>query len=340
MNIHLAAALSLPQKQACCPAKGNKIAPSKFCPHVPADQRILLWTTPHSLISQTQHDSEISRQLQTLIYKGLLSSTVDDTRQAYGAGLLRFNQFCDAEMIPESLRMPALPTLLGAFVANYIGLGTGKMIWNWLSGLQLWHIYNEANWYVFMHPPRSPITNNHLRALCNALDFSLPRDAAIWAAAGTAFWGSKFTVEHDITCSTRISHSSVNNHWVISIHIPWTKTTGTLETFNDFFNHLPTKLTLLFSYRLDNNTWLPLLKPNFLSFTTLIFKNSGLEYVFGHSYRISGSLKLLLDGVAPEIIMKLGGWSSLCFLIYWWHLEQVLPAAITGHGHLVKRQMT
>ncbi|KAE9397068.1 DNA breaking-rejoining enzyme [Gymnopus androsaceus JB14] len=377
MDICLAAALSLPQKQARRPAKGNEIAPSKFRPHVPADRRILLWTTPHSLISQIQRDSEISRRLQTLMYEGLLSSTVDDTRQAYGAGLLRFNQFCDAEMIPESSRMPASPTLLGAFVANYIGSGTGKMIWNWLSGLRLWHIYNEAHWHgkegwlpaltkaadkkgtVFMRPPRGPITNDHLQALRNSLDLSLPRDAAIWAAAVTAFWGcrrlgellicslTKFTIEHDVTRSTRISRSSVNNHRVISIHIPWTKTTGTLgaeclltETFDNFchvwafqnhlrINHSPTELTPLFSYHLDNNTWSPLLKSNFLSFTTFIFKNSGLENVFGHSYRIGGSLKLLLDGVAPEIIMKLGGWTSLCFLIYWRRLEQVLPAAIT-----------
>ena len=132
MDIRLAAALSLPQKQARRPAKGNEIAPSKFRPHVPADRRILLWTTPHSLISQIQRDSEISRRLQTLMYEGLLSSTVDDTRQAYGAGLLRFNQFCDAEMIPESSRMPASPTLLGAFVANYIGSGTGTFIPSYL----------------------------------------------------------------------------------------------------------------------------------------------------------------------------------------------------------------
>jgi hypothetical protein len=43
--------------------------------------------------------------------------------------------------------------------------------------------------------------------------------------------------------------------------------------------------------------------------------------------------------------MKLGGWSSLCFLIYWRRLEKILPLAITrawdarirefaaAHGH-------
>jgi hypothetical protein len=59
------------------------------------------------------------------------------------------------------------------------------------------------------------------------------------------------------------------------------------------------------------------------------FQVTGLENVFGHSYRIGGSLRLLLDGVAPEMVMKVGGWTSLCFLIYWRRLEQVIPLAIT-----------
>lgn len=35
MDIRLAAALSLPPKQACQLVKGNKLFPSRFCPHVP-----------------------------------------------------------------------------------------------------------------------------------------------------------------------------------------------------------------------------------------------------------------------------------------------------------------
>jgi hypothetical protein len=74
-------------------------------------------------------------------------------------------------------------------------------------------------------------------------------------------------------------------------------------------------------------------------------KRAGLAHVFGHSYRIGGSVKLLLDGVEPEVIMKLGGWTSLCFLIYWRRLELVLSSRIAkawdsrirdfpaAHGH-------
>ena len=60
-----------------------------------------------------------------------------------------------------------------------------------------------------------------------------------------------------------------------------------------------------------------------------MFHTLQLDLVFGHSYRIGGSLELLAAGVAPEVVMKLGGWSSLCFLIYWRRLELILPLSIT-----------
>ncbi|KAF8824690.1 hypothetical protein HHX47_DHR7000678 [Lentinula edodes] len=161
MDIRRAAALSLPAKKARQPMKGNEILP------------------------------------------------INDTQQAYGAGLLRFNQFCDAEGIPEASRMPASATLLGAFVANYSGSGTGKMIRNWLNGLRSWHLYNDAEWHrkegwlpaltkladkkgsSFKRTPRGPITDKHLLALRHSLNLTLPQDAAIWAAAVTAFWGCR-----------------------------------------------------------------------------------------------------------------------------------------------------
>lgn len=126
----------------------NHLTPSPFRPaDVPADRCVLLWTSPYSLHTQVLHDGVISHRLQVKMYKGLLSATTDDTRQAYGAGLLRFNQFCDAESIPEALRMPASSILLGAFVADHIGTCSGKCIQNWLSGLHLWHLYNAAEWH-------------------------------------------------------------------------------------------------------------------------------------------------------------------------------------------------
>lgn len=179
--------------------------------------------------------------------------------------------------------------------------------------------------------------------------------------AVTAFWGcrrlgellvhseKKFSIQHDVTRSTRISRLVVNNRTVISFHLPWTKTTGIAggdciltATGDDLcpvhamdnhllVNHSPSNPdTPLFAYHIHHSTsWTFLIKDYFLLFSCGIFKRLNLENVFGHSYRIGGSLELLLAGVEPEVVMKVGGWTSLCFLIYWRRLEQVIPAAIT-----------
>ncbi|KAE9383647.1 DNA breaking-rejoining enzyme, partial [Gymnopus androsaceus JB14] len=359
------------------PSQQNQIAPSPFRPSdIPADRRVLLWTTPHSLLVQANHDSVISHRLQVKMFEGLLIATTDDTRQAYGAGLLRFNQFCDAELIPETLRMPASSILLAAFVADHIGTCTGKCIQNWLSGLRLWHLFNDAEWHgregwlpslkkaadrkgvVFKRPLRGPVERVHLLTLRSHLDLSKPRDAAQWAAATTAFWGcrrlgellpksmKKVTAEHEVFRSTRVTRSIVENRRIISFHLPWTKTTGVkggecylteipgdllcpVEALENHFkiNHTPPPATTFFAFR-QNSSWITLIKSDFINWMNPIFRQHNLEHVLGHSFRIGGSLAYLLLGVEPEVIMKIGGWTSLCFLIYWRRLEQVIPIAI------------
>ncbi|KAJ7896674.1 hypothetical protein B0H14DRAFT_450818 [Mycena olivaceomarginata] len=318
MDVRHAAALSLPATKPRKPTAENKIAPSPFRPHVAAVQRILMWTTPHSILAQERRDGEVSRRLQTMMLADLLVSTTHDTRQAYGAGLLRFNQFCDRELIPESRRMPASDILLGAFIADHTGKLLGKAIRNWLNGLRLWHIYNDADWHgkegwlpgiikaadkkgaAFKRLPRGPVTTDHLRELRARLDIIQPRDAAIWAVALAAFWGcrrlgelliksvSKFSLEHDVTRSTRLSRLMVNSRVVISFHLPWTKTTGIIggdailtatddglcpvRALENHFsvNHSPDRDTPMFSFRNGSN-WSHLLKHQFLDLTDAVF---------------------------------------------------------------------
>ncbi|KAJ7649915.1 hypothetical protein FB45DRAFT_730364, partial [Roridomyces roridus] len=375
---------------------GSGIVPSPFRPHVPADRRILLWTTPHSTSTHTAMlESGISPLLQVKIFENLLLSHVPETRESYGAGLLRFTQFCDRSSIGESARMPADRFLLAAFVADTVGTCSGKCIRNWLNGLRLWHIFNDAEWHgdegwlpalkkaadkggvSFKRPPRGPITPAHLRALRASLDLQSPLGAASWAAALTAFWGcrrlgellirspGKFSTTRDTCRDTRVGVSVVDGHRVLSIHLVWTKTT-TLQggeciltavphvksdlcpvwAFQNHcrINHSPSADTPLFAYRAPSG-WSYLLKDSFLRSSSTVFRSASLDQVFGHSYRIGGSLELLSTGVAPEMIMKLGGWTSLCFLIYWRRLAEVIPSAISrawkdritefarAHGH-------
>ncbi|KAJ7035993.1 hypothetical protein C8F04DRAFT_1258353 [Mycena alexandri] len=375
------AALSLPPKRTRKPRAGNELAYSIYRPIVPADRRVLLWSSPFAFeVHQRLLRAGIRVDLQARIYEGLLRATTDKSRESYGAGLLRFHQFCDRGNIPERDRMPADRLLLAAFVADAIGTLSGKGIRNWLNGLRLWHLFNDAPWYgddgwlpslkkaadragvPFKRPPRGPITKAHLRAIRASLDLTSGFGAAMWSNATACFWGcrrlgelvtssvSKFSLEHDTTRDTRTSFSCVNGHDVATFHIVWTKTTTILgadcvltATMGDdvdlcpvwaFRNHLavnhsPPASTPLFAYR-ERDSWRVLTKDLFLRTTSATFAAAGLENVFGHSYRIGGSVELLLAGVEPEVIMKLGGWTSLCFLIYWRRLEQILPQRITA----------
>ncbi|GLB45561.1 hypothetical protein LshimejAT787_2400190 [Lyophyllum shimeji] len=378
-NLHVIRSLAARSLPPCSPRKprpADTWRPSPLRPIVPADRRVLLWTTPHSEQAQQSLDSTISPRLQRKIFKNLLLATSDSTRQSYGAGLLRFTQFCDREKISENLCMPASTILLSAFIADAIGTCTGNCIRNWLNGLRLWHLYNLADWHgrdrwisslqkatdiqgvPFKRPPRGPITKDHLRHLHSNLNFATPAHAAIWAAALAAFWGcrrlgelllrsrSSFSPTRNVTRQANFSHSIVNGHHVISFHLPWTKTTGTrggdciLTATNDMFcpvtamlhhlslNNITDPSAPLFAFR-DGTSWSPLTRDHFLKTTGNIYRSANLDAVLGHSYRIGGSLHLLMTGVAPEFIMKIGGWTSLCFLIYWRRLELVIPAAVT-----------
>ncbi|KAJ7274807.1 hypothetical protein C8J57DRAFT_1592157 [Mycena rebaudengoi] len=203
-------------------------------------------------------DAGVTLSLQRRVFETLLLAHVPETRETYAAGLLRFHQFCDRESISESARMPADRFLLSAFVAEAVGTCSGGAIRNWLNGLRLWHIFNDAPWHgdegwlpalkksadkagiSLKRPPRGPITPAHLRALRTSLDLDSPFGAAAWSAALSAFWGcrrlgellirstAKFSTLRDTCRATRISRSVVNQRTVLSIHLVWTKTTATL----------------------------------------------------------------------------------------------------------------
>jgi hypothetical protein len=133
----------------------------------------------------------------------------------------------------------------------------GSCIRNWLCGLRLWHIYNDAPWFgdderlallkkssvkaglSFSRPARGPVTPTHLRAFLGALDPKTPYGAAMGSLALTAFGGcrrlgelvlrsaAKFDPKHDTCRDTSISVLIVNGRGVCDIKLVWTKTTQT-----------------------------------------------------------------------------------------------------------------
>ncbi|KAJ7255614.1 DNA breaking-rejoining enzyme [Mycena rebaudengoi] len=250
----------------------NRLKPSPLRPAVLAKDRIRSWRTPYSFHTLRSLFDTFNPDL-ILRWQAVLSSSVDDsTHGSYGAGLLRFNHFCDLHNIPEDQRMPASESILSIFISSY---GAGKVasgtVSSWLAGLQLWHSVNLAPWHgaallsrtrkgvsklappSSRRPPRDPVSFSHMTALRAALDLSNTRDAAIWAVACTAWRDcarlgeilidsvSKFQSSRHVTrgCEKKRGTAS-NSHKFVAFKIPWSKTkksagdwiTST-ETFDD-----------------------------------------------------------------------------------------------------------
>src|ERR1700731_3465434 len=115
------------------PRKEQAYVASPLRPAVLARDRLLHWTTPFA-ISRSSSLLVIPRtDAQTLAWV-MLSSLDPKTQENYGAGLLRFTQFCDTRGITEVERMPAPEVLLSAFAASWAGRISSSTVAGWLAG--------------------------------------------------------------------------------------------------------------------------------------------------------------------------------------------------------------
>ncbi|KAF7319948.1 hypothetical protein MKEN_00778600 [Mycena kentingensis (nom. inval.)] len=362
-----------PAARARKPKNGNEIANNELRPHVPAKDRIRLWKTPFAIRADAELRASLPEELVERTYATLHASYAPNSSSSYAAGPLRFNQFCDEFGIPEEDRMPASNILLSAFISHHVGTVSGEAVKNWLSGLKAWHDTNGAPWnggerWVqlarrtanklgsgFKRDQRGPVTLEHLQALRTALDLNKPFDAAVWAAATSAFWGcrrlgevtvpsaQKFDPKYHVTRNATIQRVNPNSDESgTSIRIPWTKSTkerGGMILLSDrpdelcpheaLENHKRVNASVpgdapLFAYEAGRRSWFPLTKDAFLRRCSHIWKLAGLLAVAGHSFRIGGSTELLLAGVPCDVVAATGGWTSLAFLLYWRRLEHIV----------------
>jgi hypothetical protein len=190
------------------PRKTNTILPSIHRPHVLASERVLLWTTPHGLRFQNDLLQLFPDSTVLKIFLVMIQSLDEDTRSNYGAGLLRFTQFCDLHHVPEPNRMPASSELLAAFLASAAGSVSSSTANSWMAGLHYWHSVNGAEWHggesdVLRHVRRGlakltpasskrikrpPVTLMALSQLARGLDLNNSFDIAVFATACVAFW--------------------------------------------------------------------------------------------------------------------------------------------------------
>lgn len=165
------------------------------------------WQTPVGMEFRTRVDRLLAPVGSAAVYDLVLTGLEPKTASNYGAGLLRFTQFCDELRIPEERRMPAPEYLLVAFLARHAGRVRDGTMESWLAGLQMFHAVNGARWegarllqYAKRgarkcnppgRPKRPPVTLEHMAALLKNLNMGNTFDAAVYAAATTAFWGCR-----------------------------------------------------------------------------------------------------------------------------------------------------
>ncbi|KAF8960446.1 DNA breaking-rejoining enzyme [Flammula alnicola] len=352
--------------------RDSHISPPYLRPHVFAHERLSSWHTIHGNRFYDELSKSFPPELLSKWRNTLEASVELDTRQNYAAGLLRFTQFCDKYSVPETERMPASEQLLSLFLADSAaGRVTAKTASSWLTGLQMWHILNGAEWKATellkrtkkgvkkltptsSHQPEAlPVTYEHMLALRHCLDLSNSKDVAIWAATAIAFKTctrlgelipktlSSFLSSKNVSreCPKTRKTLQTGRH-TFQFHIPWTKTTGSqgawlyllssdddIDSVTALEHHLYVNSNIpphasLFAFETSSG-WSYLSKVDVIARCHDIWSSQNLSLPTGHGFRIGGATFLLMCGVDPWIVMKIGRWSSKAFLLYWREVESI-----------------
>ncbi|KAJ7754012.1 hypothetical protein B0H16DRAFT_1316577 [Mycena metata] len=310
----------------------------------------------------------LSTQARAKVEYALHHGWAGSTLNNFGHAVNRFLGFCGSEGIPPELQLPADEFVLCAFAASSAGIHAGSTARNNIAALKAWHVAQGVEWkgssrlhYVLAgvenlapdsskRPPRPPINAAMLRALYHGLDFQIPTDVAVFAAACVAFWGqcrlgellpTSRSLEATKFLPTRssISRSRRNDRATI-LRLPRTKTKKNGDdvtlvaqsspinpqtalhahlTVNNLTDSIP-----LFAYRTAAGHSV-LTKSKFLARCNEIWQRAGYPRTTGHSFRIGGTTELLLAGVSPDVVKAMGRWSSDAFHKYWRSLEDLAP---------------
>jgi hypothetical protein len=208
------------------------------------------------------------------------------------------------------------------------------------------------------HQPRLPVQFEHLEAIYDAMDFMNSYDAACWAVACSAFWGlarlgeitvsSKKPIDpmRNVQRKALITWSDCAGVKSVTLRLPWTKTSQrgadlilTFEEENAWAcpyraiqQHLSTNQGLpdeapFFAFRTARG-WEPMVKRVLMDRFRSIWMRQGLLLPSGHSFCIGGTTYLLSRGTNPQVVQKLGRWSSDAFYLYWRNTQLIIPSHV------------
>jgi hypothetical protein len=197
--------------------------------------------------------------------------------------------------------------------------------------------------------PRKPITPEMVLALHIAWHDGDARKLAALAIAKTSWAGQLRLSEALPETVAKLDKSRIpkRRHWHISdhipnastLHLPWTKTTRFKgATVSILHQNLPFDATsairnhlaasplpdhaLLCEYLLDGQSHI-LDKKSFMLMCNNVWASYGWPTISGHSFRIGGTTSLLVSGIDPSVVKKMGRWSSDAYLRYWRTVEDI-----------------
>ena len=101
--------------------------PSPLRPHCLARDRLKQWI-PASLPVEPVSAAGLNAAERERVKETMLHAWEENTRVAYGAGLLMWHCFCDDKGVPEEDRAPAAQALLSTFVAHLAAAYSGRTI--------------------------------------------------------------------------------------------------------------------------------------------------------------------------------------------------------------------
>ncbi len=248
---------------------------------------------------------------------------------------------------------------------------TGSTLRNYVAGVKAWHIVHRIEWRICedeisrllkaadnLAPPsairlkREPFTPNHIEAIRQRLDLTIPMDAAVYACLAVVFYAcislGEFTTSSKAAFDSarHVSRSSLRTekdrkgNEVVVIFLPRTRTAprgedvafaaqaGPTDPLTALNIHLtvnnPAPNDHLFAYKDKSGILVPLTRSKFLDRIEIAAKAANLPKLRGHSIRIGSTLEYLLRGVPLEAVKQLGRWKSEAFTRYLRKHAQIL----------------
>jgi hypothetical protein len=201
-------------------------------------------------------------------------------------------------------------------------------------------------------PQRPPVTPGMMRSLTAAWRTGDAREKCALAMALCAWIGQMRLVESMPTSIDEIIPSRLpsRKEWITNeklgeasaIHLPWTKTnlhkgdTVVLPTQQTTLDATQAMCRHILASRLDDTALLCQYKDGdaiktfdknlMMNMCNEVWQKEGIQRITGHSFRIGGTTAYLMAGVDPDIVKKMGRWSSDAFLRYWRSVNGIFEA--------------